>query len=65
MSRRSARGPRSANEDEPAQLVAKPLVVEDELSDGGGELGALPLALQETSFVTRVSGDAARAALIA
>ena len=47
---------RSAVEDEPAELVAKALVVEDELSDGVGKLGALPLALAATSFVTLAFG---------
>jgi hypothetical protein len=37
---------RSAVEREPAQRVAQPLVVEHELPDLVGELGALPLALQ-------------------
>ena len=36
----------SAIEHEPAQLVAQPLVVEHEIPDLNGELGALPLALQ-------------------
>ena len=57
--------PRSAVEDEPAQLVAQPLVVEHELADLVGELGALPAALPATGVVTVASGAAARAALIA
>ena len=39
----------SAVEREPAQRVAQPLVVEHQLSDLEGELGALPLALQAAS----------------
>src|SRR4051812_7350643 len=38
----------SAIEYEPAQLVAEPLVVEDELADPGWQLVALPLALSTT-----------------
>jgi hypothetical protein len=44
----------SAVEREPAQLVAQPLVVEDEFSDLVGESGALPLALQAASRVAFV-----------
>ena len=39
----------SAVERKPAQLVAKPLVVEHKFSDLVGQLGALPLALQAAS----------------
>jgi hypothetical protein len=41
----------SANEGEPAQPVAKPLVVEDEFSDRAGKLNTLPLALPATSTI--------------
>ena len=44
--------PRSTIEGEPAQVVAQPLVVEHELPDLVGKLGALPSALQGTSVVT-------------
>ena len=44
----------SAIEHEPAQLVAQPLVVEHELSDLVGELGALPPALQATGRLALV-----------
>ena len=43
---------RSTIEGEPAQLVAQALVVEHELPDLVGKLGALPLALQASSVVT-------------
>src|SRR5438034_714033 len=44
----------SAVEHEPAQLVAQPLVVEHELPDLVGELGALPRALQAASRLALV-----------
>lgn len=50
------RASRLAVEDEPAQLVAQPLVVEHEFSDSVGKLSALPLALQAPSVDTLVFG---------
>jgi hypothetical protein len=47
---------RSAIEREPAQLVAKPLVIEHELPDIVGQLVALPRALSATSIVTLAFG---------
>ena len=44
----------SAVERKPAQRVAQPLVVEHELPDLVGELGALPLALQAASRLALV-----------
>jgi hypothetical protein len=46
----------SAVERKPAQLVAQPLIVEDEFPDLAGELGALPLALQTTGLHAVVFG---------
>jgi hypothetical protein len=46
----------SAVKRKPAQLVAQPLVVEHQLSDLVGELGALPLALQAASRLALVLG---------
>ena len=42
----------STIEGEPAERVAKPLIVEDELPDLVGKQGALPAALQATGFET-------------
>ena len=52
-------------ENEPAQLVAQPLVVEHEVPDRVGESGALPLALEVARRLASPSGAAACAALIA
>ena len=48
---------RSAVEDEPAQLVAQPLVVEHELADLVGKLGALPPALPATGLARLAVGS--------
>jgi len=46
----------SAVEREPAQLVAQPLVVEDEFADLVGKLSTLPLALQAAGLLAFVLG---------
>ena len=57
--------PASAVEREPAQRVAQPLVIEDELPDLVGEAGALPPALHATGLHAVVAGRGRPRALIA